>query len=300
MSKNLRENYTGIYSLMLTPYFEDKSIDFNTYEAYADWQVSQGVEHLFAVCGSSEMAEMTLEERLKLAELTVKHKGDTTVVATANMEKELDAQIEEVKRMSDTGVDGVVFITKGMGDREDELVEYIGKLKSYTSLPVFMYEFPGARPHLISGHTYGRLVKECGIYGIKDTTSTLEGISEKLEVKGDSCVIQANMPFLFEAFKRGSRGVMATPTSCGGAFFQRFFEAFLSGDMEAAEMRYHEIILLDNAIDSGFNNSAKYLVQLQGITAFRPINRGVNLLSSARMQSLRSFHDWCKYYGLMK
>ena len=87
--KKLEENYCGIYSLMLTPYFEDKSIDFDTYETYTEWQVSQGVEHLFAVCGSSEMAELTLEERLKLARLTVKHKGDTTVVATANMEKDM-------------------------------------------------------------------------------------------------------------------------------------------------------------------------------------------------------------------
>lgn len=298
--KKLEENYFGIYSLMLTPYFHDKTVDYKTYEEYADWQVSQGVEHLFAVCGSSEMAELTLEERLHLASLTVKHKGNTTVVATANMEKDWDAQVEEVKRMTDTGVDGVVFTTKGMGDSGDDLVEYVGKLKQYTSLPVFMYEFPGLRPHLISGEVYGRLVNECGILGIKDTTSTIEGIQQKLDHKGDSCVIQANMPFLFEAFKRGSRGVMATPTACGGAFFQRFYEAFISGDMALAEQRYNEIILLDNAIDSGFNNSAKYLVQLQGVKGMQPINRGPNTLSSARLESLRSFHSWCVANGLMK
>ena len=298
--KKLEENYCGIYSLMLTPYFPDKTVDYKTYEEYADWQVNQGVEHLFAVCGSSEMAELTLEERLQLARLTVKHKGNTTVVATANMEKDWDAQVDELKRMSDTGVDGVVFTTKGMGDRGDALVEYVGKLKQYTSLPVFMYEFPGLRPHLISGEVYGRLVKECGILGIKDTTSTIEGIQQKLDYKGDSCVIQANMPFLFEAFKRGSRGVMATPTACGGAFFHRFYDAFTSGDMALAEQRYNEIILLDNAIDSGFNNSAKYLVQLQGVKGMQPINRGPNTLSSARLESLRSFHNWCVANGLMK
>ena len=296
----LKDNYTGIYSLMLTPYNADKTVDYKTYEEYSVWQASQGVGHLFAVCGSSEMSELTLEERLKLASLTVKNKGDTTVVATANMEKTFDAQVEEVKKMEATGVDGVVFTTRGMGDKPDELVEYVGKLSSYTTLPVFMYEFPGLRPHLISGDTYGRLVRECGIYGIKDTTSTYEGIKEKIEQKGDSCIIQANMPFLYEAFKMGARGVMATPTTCGGAFFARFFEAFMSGDTELAKRRYHEIILLDDSIDSGFNNSAKYLVQLQGIKGMRPINRGLNLLSSARMQSLRAFHDWCVDNDLMK
>ena len=301
MAKPLRENPTGIFSLMLTPYNEDKTIDWATYEEYCEWQVAQGVEHLFAVCGSSEMKDLTLEERIKLATLTAKHKGDTTIVATANMEPSWFAQVEEVKRMSQTGVDGIVFTTKGMGGHdEDRLVSYIGELKQHTDLPVFMYEFPGLQPHLISGHTYGRLVRECGIMGIKDTTCTMEGINAKIEEKGESCIIQANMPFLFEAYKAGARGVMATPTACGGAFFTRFHEAFMSGDMALAEQRFNEITLLDNAIDSGFNNSAKYLVQLQGIKNFRPINRTPNTLSGARMESLKSFHNWCVANGLMK
>ena len=298
MSK-LSENYTGIYSLMLTPFREDLSVDYKAYEEYADWQASQGVAHLFAVCGSSEMAELTLEERLKLAALTVKHKGNTTVVATANMEPSWFAQVEEVKRMTAAGVDGIVFTTKGFGNDPDRLVSYIGELKQFTNVPVFLYEFPGLRPHLISGACYGRLVRECGVFGIKDTTSTYEGIAGKIMEKGDSCIIQANMPFLFKAFELGARGVMATPTSCGGAFFQRFFDAFMSGDMPLAEQRYDEIILLDNAIDNGFNCSAKYLVQLQGITGMRPINRGKQQLSAARLQSLNSFHHWCVANGLM-
>ena len=301
MAKPLRENPTGIFSLMLTPYNEDKTIDWATYEEYCDWQVEQGVEHLFAVCGSSEMANLTLEERLQLATLTAKHKGDTTIVATANMEPSWFAQVEEVKRMSQTGVDGIVFTTKGMGGHdEDRLVSYIGELKQYTDLPVFMYEFPGLSPHLISGNAYGRLVRECGIMGIKDTTCTMEGINAKIEQKGDSCIIQANMPYLFEAYKAGARGVMATPTACGGAFFQRFHEAFMSGDMALAEQRFNEITLLDNAIDSGFNNSAKYLVQLQGVKNFKAINRSPNTLSGARMESIKSFHSWCVANGLMK
>lgn len=284
---------------MLTPFNEDKTVDWKTYEEYCEYQASQGVEHLFAVCGSSEMACLTLEERLRLASLTAKHKGDTTIVATANMEVSWFAQVEEVKKMSETGVDGLVFTTKAFGNAPERLISYIGELKEFTSLPVFMYEFPGLKPHLISGETYGRLVKECGIKGIKDTTCTMEGITAKIANKGDSCVIQANMPFLFEAYKAGSRGVMATPTSCGGAFFRRFHEAFMSGNMKEAEKRFHEIIMLDNAIDNGFNNSAKYLVQLQGIKNFRPINRTPDTLTPARMESIKAFHDWCVINGLM-
>lgn len=300
MSKLTRNNKDGIYSLMLTPFFEDRSIDYNTYEKYADWQVEQGVEHLFAVCGSSEMRELSLEERLKLAELTVKHKGNTTVVATANIEETKEENIEEVKKMEQTGVDGLVLTTKGMGNDDEAFISYIRELASHTTLPVFLYEFPGYQPCAISGEAYNELTKDGLIWGIKDTTCTMEGIGAKIDNKNDSTVIQANMPYLWDAYVAGARGVMATPTSCGGAFFQRFHEAFVAGDMVLAKQRFNEIILLDNAIDNGFSASAKELIRLQGIDTFNWYTRGSHNLSPARLRSLESFHDWCVANGLMK
>ena len=300
MAKLTRETKDGIYSLMLTPYFEDRSIDYATYEKYTEWQVSQGVDHLFAVCGSSEMTLLTLDERLKLAELTAKHKGNTTIVATANIEATLEENIEEIKKMEQTGVDGLVLTTKGLGDDDNKIIDYFTKLLDVATLPVFLYEFPGFRPHLMSGKAYGELAKTGKIWGIKDTTSTFEGIKDKIDNKYDSTIIQANMPFLWDSYVAGARGVMATPTSCGGAFFQRFHEAFVSGDMALAEQRYNEIILLDNAIDSGFNASAKELIRLQGVDTFNWYTRGDHNLSGARLRSLKSFHDWCVANDLMK
>ena len=300
MAKLTRENKDGIYSLMLTPYFDDLTVDYDTYEEYADWQAAQGVAHLFAVCGSSEMKDLQLEERLKLAALTVEHKGDCTVVACANMEPGWFAQVEEVKRMEQTGVDGVVFTTKGYGNDDERLVSYIRELASHTTLPVYLYEFPGYANHLMSGKAYGELTKDGLVWGIKDTTCTLEGLKSKIENQHDSTVIQANMPFLWDGYVAGARGVMATPTTCGGAFFARFHEAFMSGDMALAEQRYLEIMLLDNAIDADFNRSAKELVRLQGISNFKPISRGgAGELRPCRLRGLKAFHDWCVANGLM-
>ena len=128
----------------------------------------------------------------------------------------------------------------------------------------------------------------------------MEGIQSKIDNKGDSTIIQANMPYLWDAYVAGARGVMATPTSCGGDFFRSFHEAFVAGDMALAEQRYNEIILLDNAIDSGFCASAKELIRLQGVDTFNWYTRGSHDLSGARHRSLKSFHDWCVANGLMK
>ena len=174
------ESYRGVYSLLLTPFKEDKSIDYDVYAQYVEWQVERGSHHLFSVCGSSEMTKLTPEERVKCATIAAKHSGSAEVVATANLEPTWHMQVEEVKRMEQTGVDGLVFVSKGYADNDERLVEYLSELAGYTTLPIILYEFPGMQPCNMSGKAYGELVKTGRFHGIKDTTCTMAGIKDKI------------------------------------------------------------------------------------------------------------------------
>lgn len=286
------EEYRGIYALLLTPFKEDRTIDYDVYAKYVEWQAEKGAHHLFSVCGSAEMTTLSLEERLKCAETAVKHKCSTEIVATANLQPSWQEQKEEVKRMEQTGVDGLVFVTRGYGDDDDRVVNYLSELAEYTTLPILLYEFPGFQPHCISGEAYGRLAATGKFKGIKDTTCLLDKIKDKIAVQGDSAVLQANIPYLFDAYVAGARGVCATPTSCGVQLFRKMYdEFFIEKNIEKARNTYNEIILLDCAIDSGFNASAKYLVQLQGIP-FETYTRGGAVLSPSRKRSIESFYEY--------
>lgn len=292
-------NNRGVYSLILTPFNEDRSIDFNTYEKYVEWQARQGAQHLFACCGSSEMMELTLDEREKLAKIAVERAGGMSVVATANLEPTWHGQLEELKRMEQTGVDGLVFVSKGYCGDNDRLFTYLSELSTHTELPIVLYEFPGLRPHLMDASVYGKLVETGRFVGIKDTTCKIETIKEKIAVQGDSAVLQANIPYLMEAYEAGARGVVATPTSCGAYLFAKMYdEFFVQNDREAANLTHQQICLLDNCIDSGFCASAKYLVSLCGIDSFNWYTRGAHELSPCRLKSIRTFFEWAKATGL--
>ena len=291
------EEHSGVHALLLTPFNEDKSIDYKTYEDYVEFQASKKPEHLFAVCGSSEMSSLNIEERVKLASLAVRHAGSSHILATANMEPSWFAQVEEVKRIEATGVDGLVFVTKGYGNDPDRMFTYLAELSTFTKLPIMLYEFPGFSPHKMTGETYKKLVDTGRFVSIKDTTCTMPEIKQKISVQGNSSVLQANIPYLFEAYAAGARGVCATPTSCGAALFVKMWSEFSSGDIQAAKETFENVIMLDNAIDSGFNVSAKYLLSLQGVP-FKPINRGATTLSPSRMHSIKVFYEWTINHGI--
>lgn len=290
--------YAGVYSLLLTPFNWDKTIDYKTYEEYVAWQAAYKPQHLFAVCGSSEMMELTPEERVKCAGLAVKNSNGVPVYATGNIAVDYKDQVEEMKKLEQQGVSGLVFVTKGMCDKPNELYDYIMSLADKTELPVVLYEFPGLQPHLMDSVTYGKLAATGKIKGIKDTTCKLPEIEAKIAVQGESNVLQANIPFLYDAYVKGARGVIATPTSCGAGLFVKMWDEFTKGDLEAAKRTHQDIISLDNCIDSGFCASAKYLVGLQGIN-MKPFTRGSHNLGPARMRSIEVWYDWAKENGVL-
>ncbi len=291
--------FAGVYTLLLTPFNEDKSIDYRAYEEYVSWQAAFKPQHLFAVCGSSEMTALTREERIRCAGLAVKNSNGVPVYATGNLEAKHEDEIEEIKALEQQGVSGLVFVSKGMCDRPDEQFEYLSELATHTELPIILYEFPGMRPHLMQASVYGKLAATGRFKGIKDTTCSLEMIKEKIAVQGDSNVLQANIPFLYDAYEAGARGVVATPTTCGADLFVKMWDEWVKGDKESAKNTYHQIINLDNAIDSGFNASAKYICRLRGVN-MNWINRGDTQLSPARMRSLKAYCDWAASEGIFK
>ena len=56
----------GAYPTMITPYKADGSIDYDRAEDYVEWYFKKGCAGIFAVCQSSEIFYLTVEERAEL------------------------------------------------------------------------------------------------------------------------------------------------------------------------------------------------------------------------------------------
>ena len=57
---------SGVWPVMLTPFDKDGAVDYPGLKALVDWYIAEGSAGLFAVCQSSEMFFLSLEERAEL------------------------------------------------------------------------------------------------------------------------------------------------------------------------------------------------------------------------------------------
>lgn len=288
-----RERFRGVFSLLLTPFHANGEIDWKAYDAYVDWQLSSSPHGLFAVCGTSEMNYLTEEERLDLASCAVKRAGSIPVTATANVSDNVEKHKEELKRMEETGVSGVVLVPPaGIDSDPQKKFEYYAELANESSLPVFIYEWPHRDDHLIDSNLYGRLVREAGIVGIKDTTCTVEGILSKINEEPESIVYQANMAFMLEALERGA-GIECIHSSAASQLVVDLWEAARMGVHVKTEALHARLVFLNAVLNSFYPVSAKYLAQLQGQNMNLTTRRPRKEMTKERMKSIEVFHRSC-------
>lgn len=263
----MRSNrFSGVFSLLLTPFESDGTIDWNAYERYVEWQLAWKPDGLFAVCGTSEMKWLTTAERLDLARRAVALAGGTPVVATANLDPEPARHPEELRRMAQTGVAGVVLVPpSGLGENQQRLGEYFARVIDASPCSVLIYEWPMTSPHLVDASVYGELVRSHGLAGIKDTTCTMEGIEAKIEQGGGATVFQANAPFMLDSIRRGAGGIMAIVSAAAADYVLRFWRAAAGGAEEATPL-HEQLVLLDCALGRGgaYPATAKHLAALRG------------------------------------
>ena len=97
---------------MITPFHEDGDIDWDGLENLIEWYIAHGAQALFAVCQSSEMQHLTLEERRDLSAFTAKQvAGRVPVLASGHVADAQSEQAYELATIADTGIDCLVMVS---------------------------------------------------------------------------------------------------------------------------------------------------------------------------------------------
>ncbi|MDR6880952.1 dihydrodipicolinate synthase family protein [Bacillus sp. 3255] len=207
-------NPDGVWPTMITLYKESGDIDFDAMERMIDWFIQNKVDGLFAVCQSSEMFFLSLEERVKLAAFVVeKAAGRVPVIASGHISDSLEDQVRELTAISETGVEAVILISNRMAAQEESddvwksnAQRLLDQLPEHVALGIYECPFPYKR--LLSPSELKWCADTGRFFFLKDTSCDVELIKEKLAViQGTPLKLyNANTATLLESLKLGVNG----------------------------------------------------------------------------------------------
>jgi len=211
----------GIVPVMITPFTEANAIDWGGLENLVEWYIAHRADALFAVCQSSEMQFLSLEERVELARRTVEMaKGRVPVIASGHVAESLDDQRAELRAIAATGVDGLVLVTNRLDPARTGAEAFRANLDSILSalpsdLPLGLYECPAPYRRLLSDDEFKGCVDTGRFVVLKDVSCDLETVRRRASMAEGSPlnVVNANAAIAFDAMKNGSMGFSGIATN---------------------------------------------------------------------------------------
>jgi 4-hydroxy-tetrahydrodipicolinate synthase len=296
--------------VMLTPFSQDGRIDYDVLAKLMDFYLASGVKGFFANCQSSEMYQLSDEERLALARFVVKRAGGAvSVVASGSFGDTLEDKAEFAKRMYHTGVNAVIMITCHFAKAEesdDVLIANFDKFFTLTdNIPMGTYECPTPYKRILTPYAFSYLLGTKRMIYHKDTTIDFPRVKAKIELaKGnrlefyDACI--ANCMYSLQA---GAKGMSAI---CGNLYPE--IAVWMCNNAtnpdRQTDVKYiqAQITETENILAQDYPMSAKYFLHKRGL----PIELSTRIestpLTTQQMQALddvyKTFHGWCERIGI--
>ena len=206
-----------ILTTMITPYKKDGQIDFDTAQKYVDWYYESGIDGIFAVCQSSEIFYLSLEERVELNTIVYNRAKsldkDFLVVSSGHVSDTLEEQAKELNAIYESGTDALILITNRLdinNEGDDVFIENTKKLisKLPSDAKLGLYECPYPYKRLVTPKILDFCLSTGRFYYMKDTCCDAELIAQRVEqLKGSNFkLLNANCQTLLETMRGGAPG----------------------------------------------------------------------------------------------
>lgn len=213
----MKDINTGTYPTMITPYHDDNTVDYEAVKNITNWYIDNGCTGIFAVCQSSEMIYLSLDEKVKIAKTvveTVKASGkNVSVVASGHNSDDMNAQIEEMTAIANTGVDAIVWVSNRLdlhNDGDDVWIKNAEYLLSKLpeDIAIGIYECPYPYKRLLTPKILDWCISTGRFAFIKDTCCDPDMLEARLEqLKGTSIkLFNANSQTFLYTLRHGAAG----------------------------------------------------------------------------------------------
>lgn len=291
-----------MWPVMLTPFTKSLEIDWEGVDALVDWYIAQGADGLFAVCLSSEMYQLTTEERLELAGRVVRRSGGRVpVIASGSFGGSINTQADSIKRMAESGVAAVVVVSSQIAGPEAGDHEWLGNIRAIMSLtdgiPLGLYECPSPYHRLLSPGVVKSIADTGRFRFYKDTSCSQEAIRGKIAAVSGTQLMwrNANSPTLLYSLQQGGAGFAGIGANFLPGHFAWLCKHFADEPEKSAKLQRF-LSVADMAVRNKYPTSAKLFLAGLGI-AINPVCRDRNqMLSEEEFLILEHLRDASREY----
>jgi 4-hydroxy-tetrahydrodipicolinate synthase len=241
--------FSGTFTALVTP-FKNGEVDVEALEGLVEFQVRQGVTGLVPCGTTGETPALSEEEDRLVVETVVRVAGGRVPVIAGTGSNSTDMAIKYTRMAEKAGADGSLQVAPYYNKPTQEgLFRHFSAIAESTSLPLILYNIPGRTSVTLSAETTARLAEIPNIVGIKDSTLSMNMVSDMKRLCGDDfTILSGDDPMTLPMMSLGGKGVISVASNVAPAAVSEMVKALNSDDFERARELHYELLPLFRAL----------------------------------------------------
>ena len=241
----------GSIVALVTPMFEDGSVDWKGLEKLVEWHIAQGTNSIVAVGTTGEASTLNMAEHTQVIKEVIRVANKRIPIIAGTGANSTHEAIELTKEAKELGADAALLVTPYYNKPTQEgLFQHYKAIAEAVDLPIILYNVPGRTGVDMLNETVIRLASVPHIVGIKDATGDVPRGQELLEgLKGtDMVVYSGDDATARELIEFGAQGNISVTANVAPKIMSDLCAAALQGKHELALQHDQQVAKLNNIL----------------------------------------------------
>ncbi len=260
---------TGTGVAIVTPFNEDKSIDFPALKNLVNYLIDNGIDFLVVLGTTGENATLSFDEKMKVLDTVLETNNGRLPVIAGFGGNNTRAVIDSIKKRSDfSGIDAILSVAPYYNKPNQRgLIEHFTAIADNSPVPVVLYNVPGRTKSNIEAQTTLKLAQHPNIIAIKEASGNFAQIMEIIQNKpGDFIVLSGDDAITLPLISIGVQGVISVVAMAYPDLMSKMVRLALEGQYQQARQLHYKILPMTNAIfEDGNPAGIKAALSIKGL-----------------------------------
>ncbi len=258
--------FQGSMPALITP-FKDGRVDYNAFQSFVEWQISEGSDALVPCGTTGESPTLTHDEHKQVTESCIEAaNGKVPVIAGTGSNSTAEA-IELTQHAEKAGASGALVVMPYYNKPTQEgLYLHYKAINDACDIPIIIYNIPGRSVVDMSIETMARLAKLPNIVGVKDATCDLaRPIQTRLAIGKDFCLLTGEDGTTVPYLAAGGAGTISVTANIAPRMCADLQKAWRDRDLDTVMELQDRLMPLHQAMFSETSpGPVKYAASLMG------------------------------------
>ncbi len=238
------QKFVGTGVALVTPFNEDKSVDFDALERLVNFQIDNSINYLVVLGTTGEPATLTAQEQIEVQQKIIEVNNSRLPLVLGVGSNNTMAVVETLKTIDLSAYDAILSVSPYYNKPTQEgIYQHFKAISEASPLPIILYNVPARTAQNVNPKTVLRLAKDFdNIIAVKEAAGKMSQAQELLENKPtDFMVISGDDMIALPMTLAGGSGVISVIGQGLPKDFSEMIQLGLENKEDEAYQLFHKV-----------------------------------------------------------